>query len=71
MLSISSDSGYRALGQHLAQKFGKILNGTRPRDLTMVFEDPLEIAVNMETARQIQFDIPASILKVASEIYWE
>ena len=69
MLSISSDSGYAALGRYNARKFGEILNGTKPGDLKQIFEDPLEIAINMETVRQIGFKMPESILKIASEIY--
>ncbi len=69
MLSISSDSGYAGLGRYNAMKFGEILNGTQPITLNQVFEDPLDIAVNMETVRQIGFDLPESIIKVASEVY--
>lgn len=69
MLSISSDSGYTGLGKYNAEKFSKILNGTMPRALKQVFEDPLDIAVNMETVRKIAFDMPESILKIATEIY--
>lgn len=69
MLSISSDSGYAELGRYNAMKFGEILNGTQPITLNQVFEDPLDIAVNMETVRQIGFDLPESIIKVASEVY--
>jgi ABC-type uncharacterized transport system substrate-binding protein len=71
MLSISSDSGYTALGRYNATKFGKILNGATPRKLNQVLKDPLEIAVNMETVRQVGFKMPDSILKIASEIYEE
>lgn len=71
MLSISSDSGYKELGRYNARKFGEILNGAKPVDLKQVFEDPLEIAVNMETVRQIGFHMPESILKIATEIYEE
>ena len=69
MMSISSDSGYTALGRYNAKKFGEILNGTKPRTLSMVFEDPLDIAINMETVRQIGFKMPESILQIASEVY--
>ena len=69
MLSLSSDSGYAALGKYNAMKFGEILNGTKPGRLNQVLEDPLEVAVNLETARQIGFNIPKSILRIASEIY--
>lgn len=71
MLSISSDSGYTELGRYNAMKFGAILNGVKPIELKQVFKDPLDIAVNMETARRIGFKIPGTILKIATEIYEE
>ena len=69
MLSISSDSGYTELGRYNAWKFGEILNGTRPVMLKQVFEDPLDIAVNLKTAKSIGFDMPDSIIRIATEIY--
>ena len=71
LLSISSDSGYAALSRYNADKFGKILNGTKPRDLNQIFEDPLDIAINMVTAKAIGFPMPKSILKIATEVYGE
>jgi len=71
MLSISSDSGYTELGKYNAMKFGEILNGTKPEKLNQTFEDPLDVAVNVETVREIGFDMPKSILKIATEIYGE
>ena len=69
MMSISNDSGYATLGRYNADKFTRILGGTRPRDLKMILEDPLDIAVNMETVRQINFDMPKSIIGVTTELY--
>ena len=69
MLSISSDSGYTELGRYNAMKFGAILNGVKPIKLNQVFEDPLDISVNMETVRQIGFKMPGNILRIATEIY--
>jgi len=71
LISVSSDSGYAELGRYNADKFGEILNGTEPRTLNQIFEDPLDIAVNMETARAIHFDMPDSILRISTEIYGE
>lgn len=71
MLSISSDSGYTELGRYNAMKFGAILNGAKPIELKQVFEDPLEIAVNMETVRQVRLKMPVNILRIATEIYEE
>lgn len=69
MLSISSDSEYVGLGRYNADKFSRILNGARPRELNQVFEDPLHIAVNKETVRRLNFDLPHSILRIATETY--
>lgn len=69
MLSISSDSGYTELGRYHAMKLGAILNGVKPIELNQVCEDPLDISVNMETARQIGLKMPGNILKIATEIY--
>lgn len=69
MLSISSDSEYQELGKYNAMKFGEILNGAKPRVLKQVFEDPLKIAVNMKSVRQMERSFPDSILKIATEIY--
>ncbi len=69
MLSISSDSGYKQLGKYNAGKFGEILNGREPVLLNMVFEDPLDIAVNMKTIKHVGFNMPQSIIGVATEIY--
>lgn len=71
MLSISNDSGYAELGKYNAMKFGSILNGTKPVKLSQKLADPLDIAVNLETVRQVGFNMPASILKIATEIYKE
>jgi ABC-type uncharacterized transport system substrate-binding protein len=71
LMSISSDSGYAGLGGYNADKFGKILNGTKPRNLNQIFEDPLEIAINMATAKAIGFPMPQSMLKIAAEVYEE
>ncbi|NNF98285.1 MAG: ABC transporter substrate-binding protein [Desulfobacteraceae bacterium] len=69
LLSISSDSGYTELGRYNAGKFGEILNGKKPISLEQVFEDPLAIAVNIKTAREIGIEIPKSILRIAAEKY--
>lgn len=71
LLSISSDSGYTELGKYNANKFGEILNGTVPESLNQTFEDPLDIAVNVKTAKTIKFNMPKSILKIATETYGE
>ena len=71
LLSISSDSGYKELVRYNAGKLAAILHGAKPGSLEQVFADPLHIAVNLKTARQIGFKIPKGILRVAAEIYDE
>jgi ABC-type uncharacterized transport system substrate-binding protein len=71
LMSISTDEGYSAQGIFDAEKIAKILNGTKPRNLKQEFPDPLDIAINTETARVIGFEVPKSILRIAHEIYGE
>lgn len=71
MLSISSDSGYSELGRYNARKLGEILNGTKPGSLNQLAPDPLDIAINIKTARQIGFHVPETILRIAAEVYEE
>jgi hypothetical protein len=47
----------------------QIFNGTRPRDIGQVFEQPNVIAINLETAERIGFEPPKGIMKVADEVY--
>ena len=69
LMSISTDEGYKAQGLYDAEKIAKILNDTKPRRLEQNFPDPLDIAINLETARFIGFEVPNSILRIANEIY--
>ncbi len=69
LMSISTDEGYQAQGLYDAKKITSILNGTRPRDLNQISADPLDIAINLETAKAIGFTVPNSILRIAHEIY--
>lgn len=71
LMSISSDSGYAELSRYNADKFGKILNGTKPRNLNQIFEDPLDIAINTATAKAIGLPMPESMLTIAAEVYGE
>lgn len=71
LMSISSDAGYESQGAYNAQKIQQIINGASPRSLNQIFEDPLFIAVNLDTAEKIGFEIPEGIMRIASEIYGE
>lgn len=69
LMSISSDSGYKAIGHYYAKNFTEILNGKQPISIKQEFRDPLDIAVNLQTAKEIGFDVPQSILNIAAEIF--
>jgi ABC-type uncharacterized transport system substrate-binding protein len=60
---------YSAEGDWTARVIAEILNGARPRDLAQIFEHPYQIAINMETARRIGFEVPPGILQAADEVY--
>jgi len=67
LLSIAT-AGYRHEAEYQARKIAQILNGAKPRDLPLLFEDPANIAINLNTARKIGFDPPVDILEAADEI---
>ncbi len=69
LLSVSTDEGHRSQGLYDARKMIDILMGTRPRDLDQENPDPLDLAINMDTARTIGFNVPAGILRTAKKIY--
>ncbi len=69
LLSISTDEGYRAQGLYDAKKMIDILKGATPRDLNQELPDPLDLVINMDTARAIGFHPPAGILRISKKIY--
>jgi ABC-type uncharacterized transport system substrate-binding protein len=69
LMSISTDEGYEAQGFYDAGKIARILNGAVPRTLEQVFPDPLDIAINMATAKTIGFTVPNGILRIAHQIH--
>ncbi len=68
LLSIAQ-AGMKYIGEYHAKIMGQILNGATPRKLSMVFEEPPKIAINLKTAEIIDFDPPVDILMAADEIY--
>jgi ABC-type uncharacterized transport system substrate-binding protein len=57
------------LGLWTAKVIAKIFHGARPRDLSQVYEWPLALAINLETAQRIGFDPPESVLSVSDQVY--
>lgn len=70
LLSIAT-SGFKYVAEYHARKIAQIFNGAKPRDLSILFEDPAKIAINLKTAQQIGFDPPVDILGAADEIFTE
>lgn len=70
LLSIA-EADFRYVGRFHAESIAKILNGARPRDLDLVFEDPPRLALNLAAAQLIGWDPPLDVLTAADEIYQE
>lgn len=70
LLSIAN-AGFKYVADYHANKIARILNGAKPRDLPILFEDPAKIAINIKTAKEIGFDPPVDIIGAADEIYTE
>ncbi len=68
LMSLAQIDFKRRAGFH-AQIFSRILNGEKPRNLPLFFEDTQEIAINLETARIIEIDLPLELMAGAKEIY--
>ncbi len=68
LISITQQD-YAAAGRWYAQTLAKILNGAQPRDLNQVFELPNHVIINLETARRINFELPAGLLEIADQTF--
>jgi ABC-type uncharacterized transport system substrate-binding protein len=68
LMSISQ-AGHKYIGVFYASTIGKIINGAVPGYLTQIYEEPPKIALNLETAKRIEYNPPFDILLSADEIY--
>ncbi len=64
-----SRGGFKPVGRFHAEVMARVFNGEKPRDIGQIFEDPKLIAVNIEVAQIIGYNIPGSILKIADIVY--
>ncbi len=69
LMSLSGSPARQALAGFHADTFGQVLLGARPGDLPLVFHTPLNVALNLETARSIGFLPQASLMAAADELY--
>ncbi len=65
----SNRADFKADARFYIQTFTSILNGAKPRDLPQKFESPLEIVINLESARKLGFRFPIDVLAGAFKIY--
>lgn len=68
LMSIAQ-AGFKYVGVFHASTIGRIINGAVPRYLTQIYEEPPKIALNLETAKKIEYNPPFDILLSADEIY--
>ncbi|MBF0287785.1 MAG: ABC transporter substrate-binding protein [SAR324 cluster bacterium] len=70
LLSIAQ-AGYKYAGEFHAKTIAKVFNGSKPGELSQIFESPPKIAINLKAAEIVGYDPPIDILGVADEIYQE
>jgi len=69
LLGVSAESSYELHGAHNAGNIIKVLSGAKPRSLPQVVEIPFFLSINTATAKDIGFEVPESIYKIARGIY--
>ncbi len=68
LMSIAQ-SNFRAEGMASAQAIVKVLDGTKPRDITQIFAEPLSMAINLKMAMLIGWDPPLEVLIAVDQFY--
>lgn len=64
-----SDSNLLAKGIYNARKIVNIFKGRKPRELNQKFEHVPHIAINLDAAQKIGYDVPIDIIASADEIF--
>lgn len=59
---------YREIGRISAKYVQRVLGGTHPRDLKIETVDSVELAINLQTARQLGVTIPPQVLARAKKV---
>jgi ABC-type uncharacterized transport system substrate-binding protein len=64
-----SESEEVATGIHNAKNIVQILRGKKPRSIDQIFEHVPHIAINLDEAKKIGYDVPIDIIASSDEIY--
>jgi len=65
----NANTVYQPVGRFYAKIIANIFNGASPGDLPLVFNDPLRLAINMNTAKKIGYEPNQMITKSIDEVY--
>lgn len=70
LLSISR-ANFRFLGEFHAKVIANSFNGAVPASQEFIFEEPVKLAINVQTSKMIEWDVPLMVLGIADDIYKE
>lgn len=60
---------FRKIGLFHAKVAASAFNGEDVGDLPLIFEDPRAMAINLETARRLDYKVPPGLLLIAEDLY--
>lgn len=66
---MGTDYDYSSLGRFHAEIAARIFNGQKPRELSMVFEEPAKLSLNLKTAELIGFKPTEELLSLTNKFF--
>ena len=64
----SYGQNYREIGRLSAKYVQRVLNGAQPKELKIETVDSVELAINLQTAKQLGVTIPPQVLARAQKV---